>query len=324
MTELRGAPAAERLAEICRADIGLLKQKGVTPRLAIIRVGAREDDLAYERGILKRFASAGAEAEVVALPEDAQQEEFEQTILRLNGDPLVHGILLFRPLPGRLSEQRVKSLIAPTKDIDCMSHQNIAGVFEGGGACYPPCTPQAVMELLDFYGVGLAGKRVTVVGRSMVVGRPLAMLLLAKNATVTLCHTKTLDLPGECRRADIVVACAGHAKLIGREHVRPGQIVVDVGINVADGKLCGDVDFEAVRDTVEAITPVPGGVGGVTAAVLLRHTVAGAKENMKGQTVNTGFTIDELKQGVKNPFYDRQNKEVLLRSGKKITIYFLM
>ena len=279
MRELRGMPVVKALAEQLKAEVAELAQKGVTPKLAVVRVGEREDDLSYEKGLLKRFAAVEAEAEVTVLPEDCTQERLEKTIDALNQDGSVHGILLFRPLPKHLSEERIKERIAEEKDVDCMGIRNMAHVFAGDKSGYPPCTPQAVIELLDFYGIDLTGKKVTVVGRSLVVGRPLAMLLLGKNATVTICHTRTKNLEEDCRNADIIVACAGAARMIRREFVREGQIVIDVGINMVDGKLCGDVDYEAVSEIAEAVTPVPGGIGTVTTSVLLKHTVLSAKRN---------------------------------------------
>ena len=279
MRELRGMPVVKALAEQFRGEVDELAKKGIVPKLAVVRVGEREDDLSYEKGLLKRFAAVEAKAEVTVLPEDCTQEKLEETIGALNADDSVHGILLFRPLPKHLSEEKIKERIAEEKDVDCMGIRNIAHVFAGDKSGYPPCTPQAVIELLDFYGVDLTGKKVTVVGRSLVVGRPLAMLLLGKNATVTICHTRTRNLEEECRRADIIVACAGAARMIRREFVREGQIVVDVGINMVDGKLCGDVDYEAVSEVAEAVTPVPGGIGTVTTSVLLKHTIQSAKRN---------------------------------------------
>jgi len=281
--ELMGAPVAKVIAEACEKDIRGLAATGVVPKLAVIRIGERPDDLAYERGIGRRFACAGAAVDVVTLQSDVGQEALEQSVLRLGGDRSVHGILLLRPLPSPLSERRVGGIISPAKDVDGMSPRNTADVFTGMGGGFPPCTPAAVMELLDFYGIGLAGQKVTVIGRSAVVGRPLAMLLVAGNATVTLCHTKTANLAEECRRADILISCAGKAGLVTEFFVHPRQVVVDVGMNMVDGALCGDVDFDAVKDAVRAITPVPGGVGGVTTAVLFQHTVRSAMDVARGE-----------------------------------------
>lgn len=276
MQELRGMPVVKSLLADFEEKIKQLKEKGIVPKLVVVRVGAREDDLAYERGIRKRFADAGAIADTMELSPMVSQEELEVIVSHLNADDSVHGIMLFRPLPKHLSEKAVKDLISEWKDVDCMGSSNNAHVFSGDKEGFPPCTPQAVVELLDYYKIPLQGKKVTIVGRSMVVGRPLAMLMLAKNATVTVCHTKTENLPDECRRADIILACAGVAKMIKEDYVNQNQVVIDVGINMDGDKLCGDVDYENVAEKVTAITPVPGGVGTVTTSVLLKHTILSA------------------------------------------------
>ena len=276
MQELRGIPVVNALAEKLAGDILRLSQKGIVPKLAVVRIGEREDDLAYEKGIMRRFATLKAIAEVFVLPTGVTQSQLEETIISLNEDKNVHGILLFRPLPRHLSEGRIKTIILADKDVDCMGISNTAHVFAGNKNGCPPCTPQAVLELLDFYNIETIGKKIVIVGRSLVVGKPLAMLLLVRNATVTICHTKTVNLADECRMADILVACAGAAKMITADFVHPKQIVIDVGISMDNGKLCGDVDYEAVADKVQAITPVPGGVGAVTTSVLLKHTIQSA------------------------------------------------
>lgn len=277
MTEYRGMPAVKAMAEDFKSRVAQLKDRGVYPKLAVVRVGEREDDIAYEKGIMKRFGAVEAEVEVIKLPIDIDEEAFEQTIIRLNDDDKVHGILVFRPLPKQLSDDRLKELIRPDKDVDSISMVNAAKVFAGDSTGYAPCTAQAVMELLEHYKVDLTGKKVVIVGRSLVVGKPLAMLMLGKNATVTVCHTRTKNIEEECRRADILVACAGSAKMIKRDYTNPGQIVVDVGINFVDGVMCGDVDYDEVAENVAAITPVPGGVGTVTTSVLLKHTLESAE-----------------------------------------------
>ena len=258
-----------------------LKEQGIIPRLTIVRVGANPDDLSYEKGILKRFQDNGAAVEVKELPLDVSQEALESLILSLNGDASVHGILLFRPLPQSLDEKRISAFIAPYKDVDGMGEFNLSGVFAGKKDSYPPCTPQAVVELLDGYQIDCTGKRVVIVGRSVVVGKPLSMLLLQRNATVTICHTKTKNLAAECRRADILITCAGVAKMITPEFTNPSQIIVDVGINFADGKLCGDVDYDTVAPLAAGITPVPGGVGTITSTVILKHTIMSAEQAEK-------------------------------------------
>jgi len=276
MRELKGLPVVNSLAEKFKTQIEELAENNIIPKLAVIRVGEREDDIAYEKSILKRFLAVDAAVEIINFPESAAQNELEEAVAALNNNNLVHGILLFRPLPRHLSQERIKTIISEEKDVDCMGIANTAHVFEGNKNGYAPCTPQAVIEILDYYGIDITGKKVIIIGRSLVVGRPLAMLLLEKNATVTICHTKTLDLAGECKKSDILIACAGAAKMVGADFTHRGQIIIDVGINIVDGKLCGDVDYAAVADNVAAITPVPGGVGAVTTSVLLKHTINSA------------------------------------------------
>ena len=274
---MKGSEVAAAMKEELLREVEKLAQKGIVPQLGIVRVGARPDDLAYERGAVKRMEAVGIRCKVIELPELINQEEFEKEFSAVNSDPDIHGILLFRPLPKQLNEDPVRSMINPKKDVDCMSPVNMAKVFAGDESGFAPCTPEAVMEVLAHFGIDLKGKRVTVVGRSMVVGKPLSMLLLKKNATVTICHTKTTDLEETCRNAEILVAAAGKAAMITADFVSENSVVVDVGINVgSDGKLCGDVDFDAVAAKVAFITPVPGGVGAVTSSVLAEHVVRAA------------------------------------------------
>ncbi|MEA4823642.1 MAG: bifunctional 5,10-methylenetetrahydrofolate dehydrogenase/5,10-methenyltetrahydrofolate cyclohydrolase [Clostridiaceae bacterium] len=276
MTELRGMPVVKAMAEKLKAEIAAMASRGIVPTLAILRVGERGDDLAYERGAIKRFTAAGAAVKVIALPETCTQAELEDAVNGINSDDGIHSALIFRPLPKTLSEDRVKALLDPRKDADCMTPNSAAALFMG--KCdFPPCTPQAVLELLDFYKIPLAGAKVTLIGRSLVVGKPLALLLIGRSATVTVCHTKTRELAEECRKADILIAAAGAARMVTADFVRPGQVVVDVGINVAGDTLCGDVDYDAVAPVVDALTPVPGGVGTITTSVLLANTVRAAK-----------------------------------------------
>lgn len=277
MAEYRGMPAVKAMAEEFKSRVAALKERGVYPKLAVVRVGEREDDIAYEKGIVKRFGTVEADVEVIKLPIDIDGESFEETIRRLNEDEKVHGILVFRPLPKQLDDNRLKEIIRPDKDVDSISMANAAKVFAGDKTGYAPCTAQAVMELLEHNKIDLTGKKVVIVGRSLVVGKPLAMLMLGKNATVTVCHTRTKNIAEECKRADILVACAGSAKMIKRDFTNPDQIVVDVGINFVDGAMCGDVDYDDVAEHVAAITPVPGGVGTVTTSVLLKHTLESAE-----------------------------------------------
>ena len=278
MQELRGMPVVKQIAADASLQVEELKKKGIEPKLAVVRVGEREDDLSYERGLLKRFDAVGALVESVVFPLDVTQEELEAGIKKLNEDDKVHGILVFRPLPKHLDEEVIKEMVAPMKDVDCMGSANTAHVFAQDGKGHAPCTPQAVIEMLDFYGYDLTGKKAVVVGRSMVVGKPLAQMLLKKNATVTICHTKTADLRAEVKAADFVFACAGVAKMLDASYISEGQVVIDVGINVMDGKLCGDVDYESVSEIAAAATPVPGGVGTVTTSVLLKHVLVSAMQ----------------------------------------------
>lgn len=277
MEELRGAPVARAIMDKTAGEITRLAQAGIMPKLAVFRVGSREDDIAYERSIIKRFSAAGAAVEVMALSEDATQEELEAVVRRAADDESVHGILVFSPLPKKFNAGRIRMLIPAEKDVDGMTDASLAGVFRGDKNAFAPCTAQAVVEILRYYGMeNLAGKRVTVVGRSTVVGKPLAILLLGMNATVTVCHTKTADTAAECRRADVVIACAGQARMVTDEYMSAGQIIIDVGINADGDGICGDVDYAAAQSIVAAATPVPGGVGAVTTAVLLSHTVRNA------------------------------------------------
>lgn len=281
MRELRGATVAAAITEICTERITCLKKEGIVPTLAIIRVGARADDESYERGAEKRFAAAGAEIRKFILPEDATQEDLEKTVKEINEDDEIHGILMFRPLPSHMNEAKIKQLISMEKDVDGMSYAGLGGLIAskaGKIKAYAPCTPTAVIEVLDFYGIDVTGKKVAIVGRSAVVGLPLAVMLIQKNATVTVCHTKTKNLAEECRNADIIIAAVGRAKMIGKEHISEGQVLIDVGINFVDGKMCGDIDFEVAAEFASEITPVPGGVGAVTTSVLLKHTVNSALE----------------------------------------------
>ncbi len=277
MEEWRGMPVVQAMADDLRARIDKLASKGAVPTLAVIRVGEREDDLSYERGLNKRFDSVGAKVVSKVLPVDVSQEELNRVVIECNKDDSIHGILVFRPLPKGLDEKVVADILDPAKDVDCMTEYNIAHTFIQDGLGHEPCTPKAVIELLKHYDYDLKGKNVVVVGRSMVVGKPLAMMLLKANATVTVCHTKTVNLAEICKRADVICACAGVPAMIGADHISEGQVIVDVGINVVDGKLTGDVDYEAAKACAAFATPVPGGVGTVTTSCLLLNTVRGCE-----------------------------------------------
>ena len=274
---LKGAPVVAAMNERNAALCEQLKTKGVVPTLAVVRVGAREDDLSYERGALKRCEKVGITVRQVVLPEDAGQQELMDNIRSLNEDERVHGVLMFRPLPKQFNDRTVRAALAPEKDIDGITDGSLAGVFTNTDLGYAPCTAQACLEILKYYSVPLSGKRAVVVGRSLVVGKPAAMMLDRENATVTLCNSRTQNLPALCREADVVVVAMGKMGAVGADCLRKGQTVVDVGIHVnEEGKLCGDVKFAEAEPVVDAITPVPGGVGTVTTSVLVGHVVQAA------------------------------------------------
>ena len=278
MRRLGGKEVADEIMADLKIRVDALKAKGTEPKLAILRVGQREDDLAYERGVLKRFGTIDVAVEVTELAEGVSQEELDKTFDSINNDTKVHGILVFRPLPKGLSDEHMRRTIDPGKDVDFMDIRNMEDCLAGVRDCSAPCTAEAVMELIKHYQIETKGKKVTVVGRSLVIGKPVALLLTTANATVTVCHTKTVNTEEECKRADIIVACCGVAKIINENYVREGQIVIDVGMNVdEEGRLCGDVDYDKVSEIAEAVTPVPGGVGSITTAILLKHVVVNAE-----------------------------------------------
>lgn len=275
---MKGMEVVNSMKEKMLKEVEELKAKGINPCLAIVRLGLRPDDLAYERGAIKRCEGLGIKCTVMEYAESITQDELVKEIQKINNDAGIHGILLFRPLPKHIDENVIKYVISPAKDIDCLNPVNVAKVFEGDETGFVPCTPKAVMEILEHYNIDVSGKRVAVIGRSLVVGKPLSMLLLKKNATVTICHTRTRDLEGTCKSAEILIAAAGKARMVTDKFVSAGQIVVDVGINLdQDGNLCGDVDYDKVEKIVDEITPVPGGVGTVTTSVLAKHVLQAAK-----------------------------------------------
>ena len=280
-TILKGAPVVAAMNEANAARCAALKARGVTPTLAVVRVGARPDDLSYEKGVLTRCGKVGVEVKQFLLPEDAAQEQLLDVIAQVNADPAIHGCLLFRPLPKQFDDRTIRAALAPEKDIDGITDGSLAGVFTNSAVGYPPCTAQACLEILKYYQVPLSGKRAVVVGRSLVVGKPAAMMLDRENATVTICNSRTQYLPALCKEADVVVVAMGKRGFIGADCLREGQTVVDVGIHVGDdGKLCGDVRFAEAEPVVEAITPVPGGVGTVTTSVLVGHVVEAAEKTL--------------------------------------------
>lgn len=280
--QLRGLPVANALTEQLVTRVEALKAKGIVPTLAIVRVGEREDDLSYERGALKRCEKVGLGVRQFVLPADCSQDDLMAVIQQVNEDDAIHGCLMFRPLPKTLDEAAACAALSPAKDVDCITEGSLFGVFANRPVGFAPCTAEACVQLLDHYGYELSGARVTVVGRSLVIGKPVSMMLQAKNATVTMCHTRTRDLAAECRKAEILVVAAGHIGTVRGDAVAPGQVVVDVGINwdEEEGRIVGDVDFDAVEPVVSAISPVPGGVGAVTTAVLFKHVVDACERSL--------------------------------------------
>ena len=286
---LLGKEVNEALVASLQNRTAALREKGVTPTLGIIRLGENPSDLSYEKGATKRAELVGVDVKKILLPADASKEDVLAAIDQVNADESIHGVLMFRPLPKHLKndQNEICNRLDPKKDVDCMTHMSNAGVFEGLDLGYAPCTPAACMEILDFYGIDCKGKNAVVIGRSLVVGKPAGMMLMGKNATVTTCHTRTVNTAEICRNADIIVSAAGVLNSLTADFVRPGQVVIDVSINWDANKpnargtlgaIAGDAKFDEVEPIVEAITPVPGGVGSVTTSVLMKHVVEAAEK----------------------------------------------
>ena len=285
---LLGKEVNEALVASLQTRAAALKEKGVTPTLAILRLGENPSDLSYEKGATKRAEEIGVSIKNFVLPEASTKEEVLAVIDQINADDAIHGCLMFRPLPKHLKadQDEICNRLAPKKDVDSMTHMSNAGVFEGQDLGYAPCTPAACMEILDHYGIDCKGKKAVVIGRSLVVGKPAAMMLMAKNATITICHTRTVDPAAICRNADIIISAAGVLNSLTKDFVREGQVVIDVSMNwnpekitsKGKGGMSGDAVFDEVEPIVEAITPVPGGVGAVTTSVLMKHVVEAAEK----------------------------------------------
>lgn len=277
---IKGKPVGDALSEVLKSECEALVKDGIQPKLAILRVGAKANDLSYEKGALKKCEIIGIETEVTELPDGTNQEEYIEVLQKLNNDSSVHGILTFRPLPEGIDEEVIKNVIAPEKDVDCFSPMNTAKLMEGDKTGFPPCTPTAVVEILKHYNVPLKGANVVILGRSMVVGKPVSMLLLGENATVTICHSKTKDLPQVCANADVLVAGVGRARMVTADYVKEGAVVIDVGINAKPegGGICGDVDTDDVVGKASMVTPVPAGVGSVTTSILAKHVIKACKQ----------------------------------------------
>ena len=279
---LAGKPVSDALQEELRTRIAACKERGVEPAMLLIRVGAREDDLAYERTILKRCEKLGIRVEQALFPADCTQEELVSCIRDGNANEAIHGIMMFRPLPKHLDEQKVIRAIDYRKDIDSVTRLSMAGIYADDPQVFPPCTAEAVMRILDYYEIPLEGKRAVIVGRSQVIGKPAAMLLMRRNATITVCHSRTKDLQKVVSEAELVVAAIGRPEMLDASYFSEGQTIIDVGIHVReDGSMCGDVKYEEAEPLAAAITPVPGGVGGVTTSVLTEHIVRAAENVVK-------------------------------------------
>ena len=286
--QLLGKEVNEALVAALQTRTAALKEKGITPTLGIIRLGENPSDLSYEKGATKRAEEVGVAIKNYILPEETTKEELLAVIDGINADDSVHGVLMFRPLPKHLKndQDEICNRLAPCKDVDSMTHMSNAGVFEGQDLGYAPCTPAACMEILDHYGIDCKGKNAVVIGRSLVVGKPAAMMLMGKNATVTVCHTRTVNTAEICRNADIIISAAGVLGSLTKDFVREGQIVIDVSMNwnpekitsKGKGGMSGDCVFDEVEPIVGAITPVPGGVGAVTTSVLMKHVVEAAEK----------------------------------------------
>jgi len=286
--QLLGKEVNEALVASLKNRTAALLEKGVTPTLGIIRLGENPSDLSYEKGATKRAEEVGVAIKNYILPEETTKDELLAVIDGINADDSVHGVLMFRPLPKHLKndQDEICNRLDPKKDVDSMTHMSNAGVFEGQDLGYAPCTPAACMEILDHYGIDCKGKNAVVIGRSLVVGKPAAMMLMGKNATVTVCHTRTVNTAEICKRADIIVTAAGVLGSLTRDFVREGQIVIDVSMNwnpekitsKGKGGMSGDCVFDEVEPIVDAITPVPGGVGAVTTSVLMKHVVEAAEK----------------------------------------------
>ena len=284
-TVIKGADAANEIKERIK---NLTKTCDLNPCLAVIRVGSDPSDLAYERGLSKTCDTLGIEFRVYEYPADIGKEAFEAAFPDINQDPAVHGILLFRPLPSQLDERRIAEMISPAKDVDCMSPSNFAKLIMGDTSGYAPCTAEAVIRLCEYMKVDFNGARAVVIGRSLVIGKPVGIMLLSKNATVTWCHSKTKDLAAMCKDAEILVSACGSAGLVSEEiarNISPSCVCLDVGVNFKDGKMCGDFDFDAVSNYAAMITPVPGGVGAVTNTVLAAHVVRSAYRSAYGEDI---------------------------------------
>lgn len=280
MELLKGKPVAEWIDERTKAEaMRLIEDEGIVPTLAILRVGSKESDIAYENSAAKKAQSLGIHIEKFIMDAKADESDIMDIVKFINDSANIHGLLMLRPLPESVDEERICNHVKSEKDIDGITEKVLGGIFTGNQLGFPPCTAEAAMAILKYYEIDPKGKRVVVVGRSLVVGKPVAMMLMEQNATVTVCHSKTSpeDLKELCQNADIIICATGRRHTLTNEHVNGKQVIIDVGINFDENdKMCGDADFEDIKENVAAITPVPGGVGTVTTALLMHHVVQAA------------------------------------------------
>ncbi|MBQ3295699.1 MAG: bifunctional 5,10-methylene-tetrahydrofolate dehydrogenase/5,10-methylene-tetrahydrofolate cyclohydrolase [Erysipelotrichaceae bacterium] len=278
---LKGKIVADALMEKNRKTVEELKGKGLCPTLAIFRIGEKDSDLSYEKGINKKAEKAGINVIRYIFDEDVSTEEFYEKLEQSNNDKNIHGILVFRPLPERFNDDELRIMIKPEKDVDGCNDLSLAGIFINKDLGFAPCTAQSVIEILNYYDIDPKGKNVVVLGRSLVIGKPVAMMLTNLNATVTIAHSRTEDIEKIASNADILICATGKMESINRNYVNKEQTVIDVGIswNEKKQKLCGDVLFEEVEPLVKDITPVPGGVGSLTSCILISHVIESCKRN---------------------------------------------
>lgn len=279
---LRGKPVADAITEEIRKRSEILKEKGKIPTLAIVRVGENPADMAYERGAMKRSEKAGVFVERILLPENTNTQQVVATVEKLNEDEAVDGVLIFSPLPEHIDEDKVRNTLVAEKDVDGIGDRAMAGVYSGKAIGYSPCTAQACIEILKYYNVPIKGRKATIIGRSLIIGRPVSMMLMKEHATITICHTRTVDIEKEAKAADILIAAAGKARVVTEDYMTENQVIIDVGINEdEEGNMCGDVDYEAAERIARAVTPVPGGVGSVTTSILMKHVVEAAEKKIQ-------------------------------------------
>ena len=278
---LKGKIVADTLMERNRKTVEELKKKGLCPTLAVFRIGEKDSDLSYEKGINKKAEEAGINLVKYVFNEDVSTEEFYSKLTQANNNSNIHGILIFRPLPERFNDDELRNMIYPTKDVDGCNDMSLAGIFINKDLGFASCTAQSVIEILNYYEIDPKGKNVVVLGRSLVIGKPVSMMLTNLNATVTICHSRTKNIEDIASKADILICATGQMESVNKNYVNDNQTVIDVGIswNEAKQKLCGDVLFEEVEPIVKDITPVPGGVGSLTSCILISHVIESCRRN---------------------------------------------